>query len=261
MSLTAATSTDDVNRRSWGSDLWAYSYRNADALYPAETALLAEFGDRLATARLLDLGIGTGRTTLNLAPRVAHYVGLDYSPAMVERARARCPGLDLHVGDARALTAFDDASFDVVLFSFNGLDYVDHSGRQQVLAEVHRVLKAGGVFLFSSHNRDVAVPAAHAFCNLKLSRHPARLAKGLLGYGHGILNSARLKSREVEAPDHALRNDAANHFGLLTYYIRPVDQIRQLHAHGFTAITAHGLAGQLLSKPAADYMVHYRAEA
>lgn len=261
MSLTAAAATDEVNRRSWGSEIWAYVYRNADALFPAETALFDGLAGRLPEASLLDLGIGTGRTTLNLAPRVSKYVGLDYSAAMVDRARARCPGLDLRVGDARDLTTFDDAYFDVVLFSFNGLDYVDHAGRQQVLAEVRRVLKAGGIFLFSSHNQDVAVPPARAISNLKFSGHPLKFAKALLGYGHGIANSARLKSREVETLDYALRIDPGNHYGLLTYYIRPDEQLRQLQAHGFKDISAHDLAGQPWSSKATDYMVHYRAVA
>jgi SAM-dependent methyltransferase len=260
--MTATTAPlDDVNRRSWSSSMWAYAYRRAEGLYPAEAALLAAIGPALASARLLDLGIGTGRTTQALAGRAGNYIGLDYSAAMVERARARCPGLDLREGDARSLIGIADASQDVVLFSFNGLDYVDHPGRLAVLSEVRRVLTPGGVFLFSSHNRDAAVHPAWAPENLKLSADPKRFARGLIGYAHGITNNLRLRSQQVETATWALRNDPANHYGLLTYYIRPADQVAQLVAAGFAAPTAYTADGAQLALTAVSIepFLHYQA--
>ena len=50
--------------------------------------------------------------------------------------------------------AFPDAAFDIVAFSYNGLDAVGFEDRHVVLDEVARVLAPGGVFAFSSLNRD-----------------------------------------------------------------------------------------------------------
>src|SRR5262249_21783654 len=48
-------------------------------------------------ARVLDLGCGNGDLLAGLAP--SHGVGVDFSPRMVEIARARHPGLDFRLGD------------------------------------------------------------------------------------------------------------------------------------------------------------------
>jgi len=73
---------------------------------------------------------------------------------MVDAAKDRYPDREFRQVDARDLSAFADESFDFVLFSYNGLDCVGHADRLQVLAEVHRVVRPGGVFMFSSHNMD-----------------------------------------------------------------------------------------------------------
>src|SRR5208282_1678064 len=64
------------------------------------------------------------------------------------------------VADAANLSLFPDDSFDVVVFSFNGIDYVlPEQARRSCFAHVHRVLKAKGIFIFSSHNaRAVVIP-------------------------------------------------------------------------------------------------------
>jgi ubiquinone/menaquinone biosynthesis C-methylase UbiE len=42
------------------------------------------------------------------------------------------------------LSRFPAGWFDFVLFSYNGIDFVDHAGRLQVLKEIARVLASGG---------------------------------------------------------------------------------------------------------------------
>lgn len=258
----AALSASDINRTQWSSGFSAYAYRNASELFAAERAMLAEIDGELAQARLLDIGVGTGRTTGHLAPRVGDYLGIDYAPAMVERAKARFPGVAFEVMDARDLAGVASGSIDIAVFSFNGIDYVSPADRHRVLASVRRVLKVGGAFLFSSHNREVPVREAADIANLKLSRNPVRMARNIAGFSLGIVNAARLKAGEIDTFDYALRNDAANHYSLLTYYIRLADQVRQLESAGFGAIAAFGLEGERLdpAKPyAAGYMIHYLA--
>ena len=105
---------------------------------------------------MLDVGVGGGRTTVHFAPLVGSYVGIDYSETMIAACRERfeeTPGqLTFQVEDVRSLPAFGDGSFDFVLFSYNGLDYIPHDGRREALAEIRRVLGRGGRFALSTHN-------------------------------------------------------------------------------------------------------------
>jgi SAM-dependent methyltransferase len=79
---------------------------------------------------------------------------------MVRAAREAHPGADFRAADASDLSDFPDASFDAVVFSFNGIDYIHpEAARQRCLIECRRVLRQGGVFIFSSHNARMLVPA------------------------------------------------------------------------------------------------------
>jgi SAM-dependent methyltransferase len=102
---------------------------------------------------ILDVGVGGGRTTPCLSGKASRYAGVDYSEEMIRRCRNKFPHLEFLVTDASDLSAFSDASFDVIVIAFNGLDYVvPKEKRWQCLRECHRVLRAEGVFIFSSHN-------------------------------------------------------------------------------------------------------------
>ncbi len=127
------------------------AYATHEGFLPGEEGLAERY--ITPATRLLDVGIGAGRTTALLAPRVRAYVGIDYADLMVRRARERFPGLELTVDDAADLSRFRASSFDVVLFSFNGLGVLPtDEHRRRCLREVARVLVPGGVFLFSLHN-------------------------------------------------------------------------------------------------------------
>jgi SAM-dependent methyltransferase len=267
--------TDATNALAWRRQMTAFAYRNASDLFAAETAALSALGAEVRQARLLDIGIGTGRTTGHLAPRAASYVGVDYSPEMVKRARDRFAGLDLRVMDARDLSAFGSAAFDLVVFSYNGIDYVGHGDRLKILAQIFAVLRPGGAFLFSAHLLGTKIPPASALTNLGLSANPARLAGGLVKYAQGIRNARRLKPLERHEHDYALLNDSAQQYQLLTYYISRKAQARQLVDAGFEQIRAFAQSGQEMAAPeasasrpshraaktdgASDYMVHYLA--
>ena len=102
---------------------------------------------------ILDLGVGGGRTTPYLSSVASHYVGADYSEEMVRVCRKKFPQLRFEVADAADLSRFADQSFDAAVFSYNGSDYIaPEEKRSRFLRECHRVLKSGGVFIFSSHN-------------------------------------------------------------------------------------------------------------
>ncbi len=74
------------------------------------------------------------------------------SPNLIAHARRRFDSIPFHRVDASSL-AYRTASFDAALFSYNGIDCIyPLASRIRCMREVHRVLRAGGAFLLSSHN-------------------------------------------------------------------------------------------------------------
>jgi 2-polyprenyl-3-methyl-5-hydroxy-6-metoxy-1,4-benzoquinol methylase len=103
----------------------AYDRRNAGRFAEAETTaeLLAGLVGGRAGARVLELGIGTGRLALPLAARGLEVNGIDSSAPMVERLRAKPGGSDLPVviGDFADVSSLVEGQFDLVLLPFNAL--------------------------------------------------------------------------------------------------------------------------------------------
>ncbi|MFC7361099.1 class I SAM-dependent methyltransferase [Nocardioides astragali] len=222
-------------------------YRTIAPPQQAERNMFEPLSDELRTGRLLDIGIGAGRTTAYLAPKVGHYVGVDYSHGLVRAAAQLYPDSDIRWCDARDMSQFEDASFDFVNFSFNGLDSLDHDGRRQVLAEVHRVLRPGGHWMFSSHNRDYVrrgmLPWQGRF---KPGRVMLRKSAEALRHHR---NWRHLRKEQVETPEYALVNDEAHHYSLLHYYISPTVQVAQLEAAGFTDVRVYDQWGTETAEP------------
>lgn len=90
--------------------------------------------------RVLDLGAGTGTSSLPFAQVGAMVVPCDFSLGMLREGKQRHPVLPLTAGDAMALPFADD-SFDAVTISFALRNVYDH---QAALAEMLRVTKPGG---------------------------------------------------------------------------------------------------------------------
>jgi SAM-dependent methyltransferase len=130
------------------------AYRGSGWSDPGERAAIESLLPLPPGTRVLDLGVGGGRTTSFLAEAGASYLGLDVTPAMVEDARKRFPDADLRVGDATRLGDLPDAAYDLIVFSLNGLDCLSHADRELFLSECTRLLAPGGALLFSTHNLD-----------------------------------------------------------------------------------------------------------
>jgi len=75
---------------------------------------------RLAAGRpVLELGVGTGRLALPLAEAGVEVHGIDASPAMVARLRAKAGGRDVRVDVADFAESMPDGPFGVVFAAFN----------------------------------------------------------------------------------------------------------------------------------------------
>ena len=123
-------------------------YSNQWQLFEPEKVIRHLLSSDLRSMRMLDIGVGTGRTTQNFVSEVKYYAGIDYSSAMLEKCKSRFNNLGDNVMfrlmDATNMTEFGDNSFEFVLFSYNGIDNVDHTGRIKILDEIKRVLVPGG---------------------------------------------------------------------------------------------------------------------
>jgi ubiquinone/menaquinone biosynthesis C-methylase UbiE len=106
--------------------------------------LLCEAVPVLAGDRVLDVGTASGNTALAAARRRAMVTGIDITPVLLERARARAEAEGLHVdfqhGDATALI-FADGAFDVVMSTFGSIFAPDP---EKTAAEMARVCRPGG---------------------------------------------------------------------------------------------------------------------
>jgi demethylmenaquinone methyltransferase / 2-methoxy-6-polyprenyl-1,4-benzoquinol methylase len=90
--------------------------------------------------RVLDACCGTGDLAIGARNRGADVVGLDFSAAMLERARRKDATIEWVQGDALALP-FEDASFDAATVGFGVRNVTD---LEAGLRELRRVLRNGG---------------------------------------------------------------------------------------------------------------------
>jgi len=90
--------------------------------------------------RVLDACCGTGDLAIAAEREGGHVTGLDFSPAMLERARRKSTTIEWVEGDMLALP-FEDASFDAATVGFGVRNVVD---LEHGLAELARILVPGG---------------------------------------------------------------------------------------------------------------------
>jgi demethylmenaquinone methyltransferase / 2-methoxy-6-polyprenyl-1,4-benzoquinol methylase len=90
--------------------------------------------------RALDVATGTGDLAVALAARGAEVVGADFSDGMLERARAKAPGIRFEHADALAMP-YEDGSFDAATVGFGARNFGD---LERGLAEMVRVVRPGG---------------------------------------------------------------------------------------------------------------------
>jgi SAM-dependent methyltransferase len=136
----------DTQRAMWaGGDFHQIARQNvvmAEALCTA--------ADPHPGERVLDVACGSGTAALVAARRYCEVTGIDYVPALIERARMRAAAdaldVEFRVGDAQALP-FADAAFDVVL-SVYGVQFAPD--QQRAASELLRVCRPGGRIALAS---------------------------------------------------------------------------------------------------------------
>lgn len=146
------------NRVRRAFDKAAPSYESVALLQQTVVERLLESFDFLQTntGSILDLGSGTGTGSRLLKNRFAkaNIVQLDLSPIMLQQSRKHAPRFFSRerfiCGDANQLP-FKDGQFDIVFSNLMLQWCVD---LETVFTEVQRVLRPGGVYVFSTFGPD-----------------------------------------------------------------------------------------------------------
>ncbi|MGH6813203.1 MAG: class I SAM-dependent methyltransferase [Methylocella sp.] len=158
-------------------------YAAYEGLEGSERYLFEKYIEKGMT--ILDIGVGGGRTTPFLLATAKRYIGIDHAQAMVDICRTKFEGVQFETMGATEMSRFQDGTFDIAVFSFNGIDNISpEEARFRCLTEVRRVLKPGGLFIFSSHNAKGLL--------VRPRLRGASPFRKVLRIGGAVLSSARL---------------------------------------------------------------------
>jgi len=246
---------DAINLRTMRSKAAVAVYAVGERLQPREAAALQSVLARVRGQPILDLGVGAGRTAKPLLAVSSDYLGIDYSPEMVAHCRARYPNVRFEHGDARELRSLAAGSFGLVVFSCNGICMVAHDDRLKILREALRVLKPGGVLLFTTYNQDCDDElGAFKFPEFALSANPVRLGVRAMRFVAAALvrarNWLRYRKHNLRTAEYSMINDVCHDYGTMLYYISLPNQRRQLEACGFErGAVAFDHAGKRIETP------------
>ena len=116
---------------------------------PFDRQLLDQIAARAGGGVICDLGCGPGQVARHLHDRGANVIGIDLSPAMIDRARALTPGVRFETGDMRALNVADGAWQAIV--AFYSIIHIPRGALAPVFSEMRRALAPGGFALLSFH--------------------------------------------------------------------------------------------------------------
>ena len=238
-----------MNKKNYENKNIVSSYVNMRLQNP-EVMILVKHSEKIIGKHVLDIGCGSGRTTAILKNLSSGYIGLDYSLEMVESCRKRFGDVRFIHGDVRDMSEFKWEEFDYVMFSFNGLDSINHEERLQGLREINRVLKQDGLFVFSSHNRNHRYAISRP--KMEFSTTPCKQAGNLMKFFKSTCNRLRNKNHQVFNEQYAIINDVAHNYAMLTYYIDKVNQVKQLEDVGFETIEMYDTFGNTLNLDSDD---------
>jgi len=137
----------------WNGITWN---RNFTELRSRDIALMA-LGE-VKSKKILDVGCGDGTYAYVLSHLGAIVSGQDLNESQIKIANNRIVGIPVELkgeficGNAKKLM-FNSSTFDCI-FSADFFEHIDKSTKQEVLKEIYRVLKPGGILVIKTPNFD-----------------------------------------------------------------------------------------------------------
>jgi ubiquinone/menaquinone biosynthesis C-methylase UbiE len=165
--------------------VWLFSLFNRD---PKSNVAAVELLSLKSDDRFLDLGCGLGAALEHADATGAATVGIDPSPAMVERAARRVPGAEVREGSAESIP-FEDDRFTAALAVSTFHHWADPEAG---LAEVRRVLSPGGRLLI--FERKLKKSSGHGID----STGADRVAQMLTGHGYNTAEVGTIRVGRVD---------------------------------------------------------------
>ena len=122
--------------------------------------------------KIVDLGCSTGTTISILetilktkSDQIPHFVGIDTSAAMLERAQTKCVNVRsadfLHLD----MTEYDFEGVEVVILNYT-LQFLKHSERTQLLKNIYDSMLPGGIILLSEKIQSPKAPMQEIITDL-----------------------------------------------------------------------------------------------
>jgi SAM-dependent methyltransferase len=223
------------------------NYAASTALFPAERRIIELYSSQFR-GDVLDIAIGAGRTTRVLLPVADRYVGVDFASAMIAAAKAQFPQADLRCTDMRNVPKLlGRGSFDAILISFNGIDYIPWEDRNILLRSLRGMLRPGGILVFSTHDLASADEERRFKVRPDLQLRPSVLLERPSEFFRRLLrlpfwcalawrNHRRLRKKQAFFDGYAYLNDSGDNFGLLTTYTATELQVNVLKEAGYTDV-------------------------
>jgi SAM-dependent methyltransferase len=139
--------------------LYFYGDQLTDQRTDVEVGALVRLLELDSPKKILDLACGFGRHTNRLAALGHSMTGIDLMSGFLEIARKdaiiREVQVKYELGDMRHINFNDE--FDRVMLLFTAFGYFDDAENLQVLINTRKALKAGGLLIFDTLNRDVVL--------------------------------------------------------------------------------------------------------
>jgi ubiquinone/menaquinone biosynthesis C-methylase UbiE len=190
----------ELEREGWGRNAATYDQLVLRATRQAFDPILGQLGD-IAGKTVVDLACGTGHLAGMLSGRGARTTGVDFAPEMIALARRHVSNVEFIEADCEQLP-FNDSQFDAAVCCFGALHF---ERPDAVFAEVARILKPGGQFVFTvwrspaegGHFLGLILKVYEQFADLTVPLPPGPPLFELTDVKHTM---ARLTKLNFEAP-------------------------------------------------------------
>lgn len=121
-------------------------------LWKSEETLIDKY---FSEGSVLDIGCGGGRTTIPLAKKGYEVTAIDVVPYMIELTKENAITSDVKINLEQMTVTnlkYKASAFDYALFSDAGIEHLSPEKLPLAIKEIYRVLKPGGIFIFTAHS-------------------------------------------------------------------------------------------------------------